>query len=88
MVYRLKHRAGVDKKFAKIAKRDPDLLEAIAKKVDQILEYPYHFKPLRKPLHCKRRAHIGKSFVLVYSVNEAGKEVWIEDFDHHDRVYL
>ena len=88
MAYELKHRESVDKKFAKIAKRDPDLLKAIAKKVDQILEYPYHFKPLRKPLQNKRRVHVGKSFVLIYSIIEADKEVWIEDFDHHDNVYL
>jgi len=88
MVYKLKHRESVDKKFAKIAKRDPDLFEAIAKKVDQVLNYPYHFKPLRKPLQGKRRAHIGKSFVLVYSIDEASKEVWLEDFDHHDKIYL
>lgn len=88
MRYKLKQREHIDKLFAKMAKRDISLLKVIAKKIDQILEFPYHFKPLRKPLQGMRRVHIEGCFVLIYSVNEKDKEVWIEEFDHHDNVYL
>jgi mRNA-degrading endonuclease RelE of RelBE toxin-antitoxin system len=34
-----------------------------------------------------RRVHVGKSFVLVYSIDEERKLVTIEDYAHHDEVY-
>ncbi len=35
-----------------------------------------------------RRVHVDKSFVLTYSVDEKNKVVIIEDYDHHDKIYL
>jgi len=52
-----------------------------------ILEDPYRFRPLRKPLQNKRRVHIGGSFVLIYEIDEKEKTVTLFDFDHHDNVY-
>jgi mRNA-degrading endonuclease RelE of RelBE toxin-antitoxin system len=41
----------VDKKFAKLAKKNPNQMSIIAKKVQQIIHDPYHFKSLRGDLH-------------------------------------
>ncbi len=60
---------------------------AIRKKIEQILENPYHFKPLRKPMQNMRRVHIMKSFVLIYTVYEDTKTVFLIDYNHHDKIY-
>jgi addiction module RelE/StbE family toxin len=61
-------------------------LMIVLKKIEQILENPYHYKPLRGDHHGSRRVHIG-SFVLVYEVREYDKTVLILDYEHHDKVY-
>ncbi len=86
-MYTLAIKENLDKKFKKLQKKDKELLRVIEKKVRDILEDPYRFKPLRKPLQNKRRVHIGGSFVLIYEVNEEKKMVTLLDFDHRDNVY-
>jgi len=85
--YELKRKEHLDKIFKKIGKRDPEQLDAINKKVKQILEDPYRFKPLGAMLKNKRRVHIYKSFVLVYEIHESEKTVELWDYDHHDKIY-
>ncbi|MDP2973597.1 MAG: type II toxin-antitoxin system RelE/ParE family toxin [Candidatus Diapherotrites archaeon] len=87
MAYSLEVRDHVERIFEKIAKRDPVQEQAVKKKIKQILEDPYRFKPLKKPLQGKRRVHTFGPFVLVYSINENEKMVVIEDYDHHDKIY-
>ncbi len=87
MAYELKRKKHLDKVFAKLAKKDPEQLKAIWKKVKQILEDPYRFKPLSALMKNKRRVHIYKSFVLVYEIHEKEKIVELWDYDHHDRIY-
>ena len=86
-MYKLAIKEKLDKKFKKLEKKDKEILRLIEKKVRDILENPYRFKPLRKPLQTKRRVHIGGSFVLIYEINEEEKMVTLFDFDHHDNVY-
>jgi YafQ family addiction module toxin component len=86
-VYRLSIKEKLDKKFRKLQKKDKEMLRLIERKVQDILEDPYRFKPLRKPLQNKRRVHIGGPFVLIYEVNEEEKMVTLFDFDHHDNIY-
>ncbi len=52
-------------KLKKLKKKDRLMLERIKKKVKEILEHPYSYKPLKGPLKGKRRVHIG-SFVLIF----------------------
>ena len=59
----------------------------IEKKIKEILQSPYHYKNLRKPLQDLKRVHIEKSFVLTFSVDEENKLIIFEDFDHHDNIY-
>ena len=59
----------------------------IDRKVQQILDDPYRFKSLRKPLQNKRRVHVGGPFVLIYEINEEERIVTLLDFDHHNNIY-
>lgn len=86
-MYKLAVKESLDKKFKKLQKKDKEMLRLIDRKVQDILEDPYRFKPLRKPLQNKRRVHIGGSFVLIYEVNEKERLVTLLDFDHHDNIY-
>jgi len=85
-MYSLEVRESVDKTFRKLFKKDRVSFEYVTKKIEEIQENPYHFKPLKSPLNGFRRVHIG-SFVLVYSINERTKTVIIERYKHHDEVY-
>jgi len=76
----------LDKIFSKLAHRDKTQLEAINKKIKQILENPHHFKPLRGAMKGERRVHI-ESFVLTYEIDEQNKVVRLLDYDHHDNIY-
>lgn len=59
----------VIKEFRKLGKKDRKQLEAVNKKIQQILEDPLQFKPLKHPLEGLRRVHVS-SFVLIYEVFE------------------
>lgn len=86
-MYKLAVKESLDKKFKKLRKKDKEMLRFINRKVQDILEDPYRFKTLRKPLQNKRRVHVGGSFVLIYEINEKEKIVTLFDFDHHDNIY-
>lgn len=78
------HVSGI---FRKMAKKDHRQLLIIRKKLVQILDNPYGFKPLSAPMQGVRAVHIDKSFVLTYSIDEPKKIVIVEDYDHHDNIY-
>ena len=86
-MYKLAVKESLDKKFKKLKKKDREMLMLIDRKVQEILDDPYRFKPLRRPLQNKRRVHVAGSFVLIYDVNEDEKIVTLLDFDHHDNIY-
>ena len=87
MQYSLVVSNEADKKFQKLKNRNKKQLEIIDDKIQQILENPYHFKPLRGDMHGARRVHIDKSFVLTYEIIETEKAVRILDYEHHDKIY-
>ena len=86
MSYSLKVSEQLDKIFSKLAKKNKKQLEIIHKKIQQILENPYHFKPLRGDMHGARRVHIDTSFVLTYEIDEVNQIVQLLDYDHHDNI--
>jgi len=86
-MYKLAVKESLDRKFKKLKKKDREMLMLIDRKVQEILDDPYRFKPLRRPLQNKRRVHVAGSFVLIYDVNEDEKIVTLLDFDHHDNIY-
>lgn len=87
MTYNLEIAEELNKVFSKLAHRDRKTLEEIHKKVNEILENPNRYKPLKAPLQNKRRVHIAGSFVLIFMVDEENKTVKLLEFDHHDNVY-
>jgi YafQ family addiction module toxin component len=87
MNYKLAVKESLDKRFKKLSKEDKEMLRLIHRKVQEILDDPYRFKPLKHPMQNKRRVHVGGSFVLVYQIDEGNKIVTLLDFDHHDNIY-
>ena len=59
-MYKLETETKIDEIFKKLKKKNPKQLEIIFKKIKQILENPYHFKPLRGDMKGARRVHIDK----------------------------
>ena len=87
MNYSLEVSENINKIFKKLAKKDKATLQAINKKVNEILQNPYHYKPLRAPMQNKRRVHISGSFILVFKIDEQRKIVQLIEFEHHDGAY-
>ena len=71
--------------FRRLKKGNINKLNIINNKIQQIIENPSHFKPLKGDLHGARRVHIDKSFVLTYEIR--GNAVRILDYEHHDKIY-
>jgi len=87
MTYKIEVSEQLDRKLEKLSKKSKTQLKAINKKVEEILENPQRFKPLRGDKKRARRVHIKKSFVLVYEIDEEGKTIKLLDYDHHDKIY-
>ena len=87
MTYSLEIKPSCRENINKLCKKNPVLQKAIKNKIEQILENPTHFKPLRHDLAGERRVHIMKSFVLKYEVDENNKIVTLLFFGHHDEAY-
>lgn len=85
-MYSLEIEEEVYRAFKKLIKKDRKQLEAINKKIEQILNDPFQFKPLKQPLDGLRRVHVG-SFVLIYEVLENQKTVRVLKYKHHDQAY-
>ena len=85
-MYSLEAVEKVDRILKKLRKKDLAQFEALSRKVNEILENPQQFKPLRSPMQHMRRVHVG-SFVLIYDIEETRKVVTIRRYEHHDTVY-
>jgi len=85
-LYSLEIKDHVFKIFKKL-KKDPKQMEAIEKKIKQILEDPFRFKPLRFPMQNLMAVHTIEPFVLIYEIIETRKTVIIRKYGHHDNVY-
>lgn len=76
------------KEFLKILKKlknkDKALFDRLELKIEEILENPDHYKPLRNELKGLRRAHI-RSFVITFQIRES--TVIFISFKHHDHAY-
>ena len=85
-MYKLEIKPTADKAFKKLVKKDKEQLKRINAKIEQIMENPYHFKPLRKPQDGCRRAQVS-SFVIIFEIDEDTQTISIFDYDHHDKIY-
>lgn len=86
-MYNLEIKPSCQKDIEKLCKKNPVLREALEKKMNEILENPQHYKPLKYDLAGEKRVHITKSFVLKFEVNETNKTVTFIFFGHHDEAY-
>ena len=87
MIYQLEVDDNLKRVFEKLKKKDPVSAEIVKRKIKNILENPYQFKPLRGNMAGIRRVHVGKSFVLTYEILENEKIVRLLDYEHHDKIY-
>ncbi|MDV3278684.1 MAG: type II toxin-antitoxin system RelE/ParE family toxin [Nitrososphaerales archaeon] len=85
-MYELETREHVDRAFRKLARKNPNQMEVITKKIQEVLEDPRRFKPMHFPLAGMRRVHFG-NFVLLFSIDEQRRTVILEDYEHHDKIY-
>jgi YafQ family addiction module toxin component len=69
----------------KLSKKDPEQFRYVLKKIDQIKNYPTHYKPLSGDMYGARRAHIG-DFVLIFEIED--KKLVFIDYNHHDKIYM
>lgn len=86
-MYSFEIREHLDRVFGRMSRKNPEQLKIIYRKIEEILENPQHYKNLRKPLQHLKRVHVGKSFVLLFSVDENLKKVVFEELEHHDKIY-
>lgn len=71
----------------KLKKKNSKQYQIICKKRDEVLQNPNRYKNLRYEMSHKKRIHIDKHFVLIFSIDEERKVVKFLDYDHHDTVY-
>lgn len=87
MAYKIEFYDKGKKHMDKICKKNPLLEEALRKKIREIAENPYYYKPLKYDLFGERRVHIMKSFVIKYAIDEANKTIKFLLLEHHDEAY-
>ena len=85
--YALSVTKKADADFRLQFRKNKPLAEATERKITEILQAPYRFKPLRHQLAGCYRIHVLGSFVLIYQVDEKSKSVQILRFAHHDDAY-
>ena len=86
--YALDVKPTADGIFARLSRRDPELLRKVHLKIWQIRKNPHHtYKFLKGPISGFNRVHIDTHFVLIFRIDHAAAVVDIHYFDHHDRVY-
>ena len=86
-MYSIEIKPSCQKVIDRLCKKNPVLREALEKKMNEVLENPYHYKPLKYDLAGERRVHIMKSFILKFEINEAMNVVTFIFFGHHDEAY-
>jgi YafQ family addiction module toxin component len=74
-----------------LAKKDKVRAIILNKKIKEIIACDEtaidHYKNLRHELSEYKRAHIDKSFVLIFKVFKKEKHILFERLDHHDKIY-
>lgn len=86
-MYNIEIKPSCQRDIERLCKRNPVLRGALEKKMNEIVENPQHYKPLKHDLAGERRVHIMKSFVLKFMIEEATKTVVFIFFGHHDNAY-
>jgi mRNA-degrading endonuclease RelE of RelBE toxin-antitoxin system len=86
MAYLIRPVKSLEKRLAKIARKEPILYQQMMKKLAEISENPQRYKPMSNVLKGTYRVHIGH-FVLLFGIDDEARIVELKDFDHHDKIY-
>lgn len=86
-MYGIEINPSCQKDIEKLCKKNPVLREALERKMNEIMQNPQHYKPLKYDLAGERRVHIMKSFILKFEIDEKNKAVTFFFFGHHDEAY-
>ncbi len=76
-----------EESIEKLCKKNSLLREILKKKMNEILQNPQHYKPLKYDLAGERRVHIMKNFVLKFEIHESRQIVEFIFFGHNDEAY-
>ena len=87
MSYEIEIKQDCKKCIKKSCKKNHELEKAIRNKIEEIVQNPYHYKPLKYDLAGEWRVHIMKNYVLKYEIDEQRKTVTFIYFSHHDEAY-
>jgi mRNA-degrading endonuclease RelE of RelBE toxin-antitoxin system len=87
-MYKLNVSPKCEKIFVKLARKNPEQLKIIDKKVLEIRSNPFHeYKSLSYPFQGRYRIHIDKSFVLIFCIDHNDLSVTLLNYNHHDYIY-
>jgi len=82
---------GLKTTIRALAKKDKVRVIILNKKIKEIAACDEvaidHYKNLRHELNEYKRAHIDKSFVLIFKVFKKENHILFERLDHHDKIY-
>jgi len=87
MSYSFTFTSSCEKEIDKATRKNLVLKKIINNKINEIIENPYHYKPLRNDLVGERRVHILRNQVLKFKIDEQNKKVIFIFFGHHDDAY-
>jgi YafQ family addiction module toxin component len=87
MTYSLLVSQACEENIERLCKKNSVLKEALKKKMNEILQNPHHYKPLKYDFAGERRVHIMNCFVLKFQINETTNSVEFLFFGHHDEAY-
>ena len=86
-MYNLEIKPSCQRDIEKLCRKNSLLRKIIENKMKEILQNPWHYKPLRYDLVSERRVHIMKNFVLKFEIHESRQAVEFIFFGHHDNAY-
>ena len=87
MYYSSSIKPSCKKTIKKLCKKNSELKKALWNKMQEVIEDPLRYKPLKYDYSGKRRVHIMKSFVLVFKVYEEANHIEFLKLEHHDDAY-
>jgi len=76
-----------ERDYQKLCSKNAGFKRAVDRKIEQILNDPLHYKPLRAPLQGVRRVHVGGPFVMLFEPDEKRQAVRFLRLAHHDDAY-
>ncbi len=85
-MYKKRIKEKLEKELYKLYKKNHKIIDILNNNIEEILQNPHHYKPLRNNLKNKKRIQIG-SYVLIFEINEEEKIITFLKFKHHDDVY-